>query len=97
MAIRYSGDAVIRISYDDRGYYNTSVSAHGHTWKGKIYPPTSGYGRGVSYDSPKAYDEVANAALNFADDEVGSIENVAAFDRLGRGLHISRTKANRWG
>ena len=65
MADRYSGDLKISVVYDDRGFYRTAVSREGRVlWRGRARPPAAGFGRGV------AYDEVAQAALAFGDEEL---------------------------
>jgi hypothetical protein len=70
MAKRYSGDLQINVIWDDRGFYRTSVSQDGKSlWSGTVGPVESGIGK----DSSQAYDEVASAALSFADDEVSGI------------------------
>lgn len=63
-----------------------------------VNPAPAGFGRGVAYDSPQAYDEIAHAALSFGDDEEGQgwIGEQAAFDREGQGWHIGRTQAQAW-
>ena len=43
-------------------------------WVGKISPAPAGFGRGVAYDSAKAYDEIARAAVSFAIDENPGLE-----------------------
>lgn len=70
MAKRYSGDLQINVIWDERGFYRTSVSQGGKSlWRGTVGPVESG----VAKDSSQAYDEVASAALSFADDEVRGI------------------------
>ena len=58
-----------------------------------VNPAPAGFGRGVAYDSPQAYDEIAHAALSFAEDWVGEL---AAYDREGQGWHIGRTERQAW-
>jgi hypothetical protein len=66
MAKRYIGDAVVNITYRDRGDYAGTVSAGGRTWRFEdLHAPRAGLGRGVAYDSPKAYDEMAESAVSF--------------------------------
>jgi len=71
MADRYSGDLKIGVAYDDRGDYRTAVSRGGKLlWRGRVRPAPAGFGRGVAYDSPQAYDEIAESALAFAVDDL---------------------------
>lgn len=68
MAKRYIGDAVITITYRDRGDYagTISVPKEKKTWKfDDLHAPGAGLGPGVGYDSPKAYDEMAGSAVAF--------------------------------
>ncbi len=76
MARRYIGRAIVTVVRRGClepfspgvvfGYYDCTVAADGVRWTGRVYPPAAGYGTGVAYDSPKAYDSVANAAASFA-------------------------------
>ena len=98
MAKRYSGNLQINVAYDDRGHYRTSVSRGGtNLWHGRVDPAPSGFGPGVAYDSPQAYDQIARSTLAFADDEVGGIGDDAEFDESGylvrRNLHPSRVRS----
>jgi hypothetical protein len=70
MATRYSGDLTVTCTYQDRGDYKCTVSPKGKRGK-TIYvgAPAAGFGRGISYDSPEAYDSTAHAAISFALDE----------------------------
>lgn len=66
MAKRYIGDAVITITYRDRGDYAGTVCAGRKCWRfNELRGPAIGFGRGVAYDSPKAYDEMAESAVGF--------------------------------
>lgn len=66
MARRYIGEAVIDINYRDQVDYAGTISAGGYTWHfDGLRPSRSGFGRGVAYDSPKAYDEMAASAVSF--------------------------------
>jgi hypothetical protein len=66
-AVRYSGSVRIELSYNDSdGCYDGKVVVDGHTYSVSVGPPASGYGPGVAYDSPEAYDRAAHAALSFA-------------------------------
>lgn len=98
MATRYSGTAIIRVTYEDRGDYKASVSdANGNLWRGRIGAPAAGFGPGIAYDSPKAYDSTAHAALSFADEDTdGDVGNAASSDLDGSGWHIGRSKAARY-
>ena len=68
-----------------------------------VNPAPAGFGRGVAYDSPQAYDEIAHAALSFADDDLQGMADredwvgeLAAYDREGQGWHIGRTERQAW-
>lgn len=92
MAKRYSGNLQISVVYDGRGDYRTSVSSGGKVlWHGRVRPAPAGFGPGVAYDSPKAYDEVASSALAFADDEKRGIADEAEFDENLTGYLIRRS------
>jgi hypothetical protein len=60
-------------------------------WRGIVNPAPAGFGPGIAYDSPKAYDEVASSALAFANDEVGGISDGAEFDEDLMGYLIRRS------
>jgi hypothetical protein len=67
MAKRYSGDLVVTILYHDDDTYKGSVKGPGGTYKfSQLRAPAIGHGSGVGYDSPKAYDKMAEAAIGFA-------------------------------
>lgn len=92
MAKRYSGNLQINVVYDDKGHYRTTVSSGGKLlWRGVVRPAPAGFGPGVAYDSPKAYDEVASSALAFADDEQRGIADEAESDENLTGYLIRRT------
>lgn len=92
MAKRYSGNLQISVVYDDRGHYRTAVSSGGKLlWRGTVNPAPAGFGPGIAYDSPKAYDEVASSALAFADDEKRDIADKAEFDEDLTGYLIRRS------
>lgn len=92
MAKRYSGNLQISVVYDDRNHYRTSVSSGGKLlWRGTVTPAPAGFGPGVAYDSPKAYDEVASSALAFADDEKRGIADEAESDEDLTGYLIRRS------
>jgi len=91
MAKRYSGNLQISVVYDDKGHYRTAVSSGGKLlWRGTVNPAPAGFGPGIAYDSPKAYDEVASSALAFADDDVGDIGDEAEYDENLTGYLIRR-------
>src|SRR5271154_2102197 len=92
MTTRYSGKITIRVLYDDRGYKASVTDGH-YTWRGYIDPPASGFGPGIAYDSPRAYDSAAHAALSFANDEMGDLSEIAEY--ADGGWIIRRTKPKR--
>jgi hypothetical protein len=66
-AIRYGGSVRIELTYEDSdGCYDGKVVVDGLTYSVSVGPPASGYGPGVAYDLPEAYDRAAHAALSFA-------------------------------
>jgi hypothetical protein len=66
-AVRYSGSVRIELTYQDSdGCYDGKVVVGAQTYGVSVGPPASGYGPGVAYDSPEAYDRAAHAALSFA-------------------------------
>lgn len=98
MANRYSGSLKIHVVYDDHGHYRTSVSSGGKLlWRGNVNPAPSGFGPGIAYDSPKAYDEIASSAIAFADDEKRGIADEAEFDEDLTGYLIRRTPRGKTG
>lgn len=67
MAKRYSGDLVVQILYHDDDTYRGYVKGPGGTYKfSELRAPPVGLGSGVAYDSPKAYDKMAESAISFA-------------------------------
>lgn len=78
MAVRYIGDAVIRITYRDRGDYAGSVCVGKKCWHfDELYAPMIGHGSGVAYDSSIAYDRMAAAAVGFGSNGLhGDISDV---------------------
>lgn len=67
MARRYSGELVVNITYHDDDTYKGSVKGPGGTYRfTDLRAPAMGHGSGVAYDSPKAYDRMAEAAISFA-------------------------------
>lgn len=92
MAKRYSGNLQISVVYDDKNHYRTSVSRGGKLlWRGTVNPAPAGFGPGIAYDSPKAYDAIASSALAFADDEKRGIADEAEYDEDLTGYLIRRT------
>ena len=72
MARRYSGNLSVTVLYEDEGRdgrYRVTVSNGRDAYKTFLRPPASGFGPGIAYDSPEAYDRVARAAISFAIDE----------------------------
>jgi DNA-directed RNA polymerase subunit RPC12/RpoP len=70
MATRYCGNARISLTYRDRDIYAVRVygpESKRALWSGTIGAPAAGFGPGIAYDSPAAYDETARAAIAFAD------------------------------
>ena len=107
MAIRYSGGLKINVLYRDRGDYRTVITetGHGASKRNKsvvfVRPAPAGFGPGIAYDSPQAYDEIASSALSFGaySDERSKqgdwIQELAAYDEEGY-WHIGRTPAQAW-
>lgn len=98
MARRYSGQVTVECTYLDSNVYECRVSTPSETIDVEVGPPAAGYGPGVAYDSPEAYDQVARAALSFADDEEpdAGVGDLAAYDVEGSGWHVGRSKADAW-
>jgi len=72
MARRYVGDLTVEIMYHDSprpSYRGKVIAPDGKkkvSWKfDDIYPPPSGFGEGVAYDSSEAYDLTAGVAVRF--------------------------------
>ncbi len=65
MAKRRIGDAIVRIVYHDAGDYRGTVSAGEHVWRFADLCAPCGFGSGVAYDSPEAYDAMAESAVSF--------------------------------
>lgn len=63
MARRYCGGILIRIHLEDsNGEYLCSLPG----WQHYVGAPARGFGPGVAYDSPTAFDQTARAAISFA-------------------------------
>jgi hypothetical protein len=87
MASRYCGQLKITVLYTDQGDYRASVQAgKAQLWKGRIGAPPAGFGPGVAYDSPEAYDSTAHAALSFAADDGADLDHLANFNAHGYAL-----------
>lgn len=95
MAVRYSGAVRISVLYRDQGDYRCSVSSPDGRWSGYVRPAPIGFGSGVGYDSPRAYDEIAKSALAFADHDKPGIAEQADFDDQGYVVSRSRGGASR--
>jgi hypothetical protein len=84
MATRYCGNLRIRIRLlADSVSYRCNVSlwvdrvrsAGWVTYTCVVDAPASGYGTGIAYDSPEAYDRTAHAAVSFGSHDLGSGDN----------------------
>jgi hypothetical protein len=60
-------------------------------WRGIVKPAPAGFGPGIAYDSPRAYDEIAETAIAFAEDEKGGIADEAEYDEDLTGYLIRRS------
>jgi len=85
MARRYIGDAIIYITYHDDGDYRGSIVVVKEdgpvVWKFKgLHASAIGFGPGVAYDSPEAYDQMARAAVVFGSDPSTNREIAAVID-----------------
>lgn len=90
---RYSGRATITLRLDDWGDYHYSVSVGGRVMaKGAARPSAFGFGPGVAYDSPKAYDEMAQTALSFAIHDKRDIGDEVDYAQEGTDYIITRRK-----
>lgn len=77
MARRFAGDCIaIYVSYQDNESYCCKLIARdvhtrklAATYKTCVGAPACGFGEGIAYDSPEAYDAIARTALAFASDE----------------------------
>lgn len=90
MALRYSGSLTVRVVWNDRGYYNASVSRKGRNlWSGTVGAPRSSR---VAVDSPEAYDATASAALSFAAHDGADVDDAGA--EVTRKPQTSMRRAN---
>lgn len=93
MAKRYSGDLVVNITYHDDDTYKGSVKGPGGTYLFKdLRAPPIGHGAGIAYDSPKAYDRMARAAISFATYDKEDI-GYPDYDASGNDYKVRRQKA----
>jgi hypothetical protein len=95
VAHRYSGNLTVACVYRDAtDDYRCVVSERGKRGHITIHvkPPAAGYGAGVAYDSPLAYDQVARAAISFADDEGFDVDGADTDDR-GFVIHRSASRS----
>jgi hypothetical protein len=77
-AIRYIGNVSIRIEYTGNATDDYVCTLRGRTSDGgptvtgkckvTVRAPAAGFGPGIAYDSPEAFDSTARAALAFAAD-----------------------------
>lgn len=106
MAIRYIGEATIRIMYLDDDTYAGTVSAPGVTWHFEgLRAPRAGFNFG--YDSAQAYDRMAAAAVSFGSNpgedndpprEVArAIDDATAYMMDDRGDYAVRRQSPRLG
>ncbi|SRR5258706_9747297 len=73
MATRFIGSAVIAVFYNGTRHgkdeYVGIVSpgnGPGYDWHfDSLYAPEAGFGTGIAYDSPEAYDRMARSAVSF--------------------------------
>jgi hypothetical protein len=92
MAKRYSGNLTVTILYHDDDTYRGSVKGPGGTYKfTELRAPRMGLGSGVAYDSPKAYDKMSKAAIDFA---TYDMEDIGMWDeKYDRGdVKVTRRK-----
>lgn len=90
MAKRFSGNVRVDIRYRDSGDYLCKLSTSEASHKVIVRPPAIGFGEGIAYDSPEAYDRTAAAAVAFATEEGFDCE--PEYDDRGE-VSIRRTRA----
>ena len=110
-ATRYSGQLRIRVTYQDprggqlRGQYRCTVThvptvsldRRSTPEKTTVYVGENlQHGSGIGIDSPIMIDEVAHAALSFADDEGFPASELAASKEDGSGWHVGRSAKTAW-
>lgn len=75
MAKRTIGNLTVSMRIDDSTgeHYFCRVSIKGTrtAWTGRVGAPRVGFGAGVAYDSTRAYDAIAQAAVAFASSPTG--------------------------
>lgn len=80
----YSGEVTVTLRYVEPEKYRFVVHAPGHRpYKGVLNAPRAGYGRGVAYDSRRAYLKAAKAATSFADNDDPGILDRASWGSEG--------------
>lgn len=85
MAVRYSGDAEVKLQYDaSRKAYYGEVRDPYHVWRGRV-PPRLSFRR--SPESHEAYDDAAASLLLLADKASG---NRLLLAKSGRRIKVSR-------
>ncbi len=96
MAQRYSGQAIIAVAYSDK---DSAYKCRVGTPEGSVSVTVNAspeLARTKAADSPEAYDEIAHAALSFAEDELAnsgiSLAEYALFEPDGSGWTVTRTK-----
>jgi hypothetical protein len=90
MAKRYSGNLTITCTLRDQGDYRCTVTpTTGRSKTVYVGAPAVGFGPGVAYDSPKAYDESAHAAISFALDE--GLGGEPEYNESGSGYKLHRS------
>lgn len=66
MAVRFCGELTIRLHFTGSDYQGTISHDGRHLWTfADQYPPRVGWGEGIGYDSPAAYDMAAEGAIGF--------------------------------
>lgn len=92
MAIRYSGSVRINVIWRDTDY-RCAISSPSGRYVVFVGAPAAGFGAGIAYDSPEAYDQTARAALAFAEDErPGLIDSHACYDDIQSCYRIDRSR-----
>jgi hypothetical protein len=98
--VRRSGEARVRIEYDDAtDSYQGVITWPGDRWQfAQLRPPRSGVAGGppvpgldIAVDDPRAYDYMARAALSFGADEREELFSVADYD-FDRGQFVVRRR-----
>jgi hypothetical protein len=85
MAKRYIGAATVYLRYDDRDFYYCTISVNGqHCYTCEVRPAPVGFGPGIAYDSPEAYDQIAQTAVAFGADDTEDAGQDAEHARIIR-------------